>query len=68
MGNIDSYWTLTWTLLFIVYFIKPFKLKVIILIHPQVKVGDDYSIEEREGVSHVFIDIYGVWGNKPKRG
>lgn len=36
--------------------------------HPQGSLGDDYSIEEREGVSHVFIDIYGVWGNKPKRG
>lgn len=41
---------------------------ILILNYPQVKVGDDYSIEEREGVSHVFIDIYGVWGNKPKRG
>ena len=57
-----------WTLLFISYLNKPFLLKVLILIYPQVKVGDNYSIEEREGVSHVFIDVYSVWGNKPKKG
>ena len=41
---------------------------VLTLNYPQVKVGDNYSIEEIEGVSHVFIDIYSVWGNRPKRG
>lgn len=49
-------------------FLKPFNSRILIANYPQVKVGDNYSIEEREGVSHVFIDIYGVWGNKPKRG
>ena len=49
-----------WTLLFISYLKKPFILKVLILIYPQVKVGDNYSIKESKGVSHVFIGIYGV--------
>jgi hypothetical protein len=68
LENIDSYWTLKWTQLLIYKDIKPFKIKYFRYNYPQVKVGDNCSIEEREGVSHVFIDIYGVWGNKPKRG
>ena len=57
LGNVDSYWTLTWTLLFISEFTKPFKLEVIILIYPQGKVGDDYSITIEGGVSY-FLLIY----------
>ena len=60
LGNVDSYWTLTWTLLFISEFTKPFKWKVVNYNHPQPSLGDNYIIGERKGVSYVFIDIYGV--------
>ena len=57
LGNVDNCWTLIWTLLFISEFTKPFKLEVIILIYPQGKVGDDYSITIEGGVSY-FLLIY----------
>ena len=57
LGNVDSYWTLTWTLLFIGEFTKPFKYKVIKYIHSQVKVGDDCSITTEGGVGYAFIEL-----------
>lgn len=57
LGNVDSYWTLTWTLLFINHFIKPFKYKVIKYNHPQTSLGDDYSITTEGGVGYAFIEL-----------
>jgi len=41
-------------------FLKPFNSRILIANYPQVKVGDNYSIVEKEGVSYFFVDIYGV--------
>ena len=57
LGNVDSYWTPTWTLLFINHFIKPFKLEVSMSNHRHASLGDNYSIVEKEGVSY-FLLIY----------
>lgn len=58
LGNVDSYWTLTWTLLFISELTKPFKYKVEKYNHPQPSLGDDYSITTEGGVGYSFVDIY----------
>ena len=57
LGNVDNCWTLIWTLLFISEFTKPFKCKVVKYNHPQVKVGDDYSITTEGGVGYAFIEL-----------
>ena len=57
LGNVDSYWTPTWTLLFINHFIKPFKLEVLMSNHPQPSLGDDYSITTEGRVGYAFIEL-----------
>ena len=57
LGNVDSYWTLTWTLLFISEFTKPFKYKVVNYNYPQPSLGDDYSITTEGGVGYAFIEL-----------
>ena len=57
LGNVDSYWTLIWTLLFINYFIKPFKLEVLMSNHPQPSLGDNYSITTEGRVGYEFIEL-----------
>ena len=54
LGNVDSYWTLTWTLLFISEFTKPFKYKVKKYNYPQPSLGDNYSITAEGGVGYVL--------------
>ena len=57
LGNVDSYWTLTWTLLFISEFTKPFKWKVVKQNHPQPSLGDNYSITTEGRVGYAFIEL-----------
>jgi len=58
--SIKNYWTPVWTLSLSFWIIEPLYNLALSVNYPQVKVGDNYSIVEKEGVSYFFVDIYGV--------